>query len=216
MLYISQGNVEKCSLDGTRLDKNRNGRRKEIKHLFHRLHLDNRHPSKLRAADVLQLTTHSLQSYESCSDEDLIQTFLQKILMMNYRARYIKTIDMQQDRHQRNNDFLEYESDADIFQDASSILEETNRRDAIHPMDIQMAVFHCADSFLKQLMVTKLSQCQYALPLLVPDPFTQEIEFPLWTFRQINKSWKMRNTNNENHQYNPACLEGRNTYGVFL
>ncbi|XP_016384648.1 interferon-induced very large GTPase 1-like [Sinocyclocheilus rhinocerous] len=64
-------------------------------------------------------------------------------------------------------------------------------------MDVQMAVFHCADGFLKQLMVTKLSQCQYALPLLVPDPDTQQIEFPLWTFRQINKSWKIRNTNNE-------------------
>ncbi|KAK9978715.1 hypothetical protein ABG768_020454 [Culter alburnus] len=64
-------------------------------------------------------------------------------------------------------------------------------------MDVQMAVFHCADGFLKQLMVTKLSQCQYALPLLVPDSFTQQIEFPLWTFRQINKSWKIRNTNNE-------------------
>ncbi|XP_016345159.1 interferon-induced very large GTPase 1-like isoform X2 [Sinocyclocheilus anshuiensis] len=188
---------EKCSFDGARLDHNRNGRRKEVEHLFHRLHLDNIHPSKLRAADVLQLTTHSLQSHESCADEDLIQTFLQKILMMNYRARYIKTIHAQHDRHQRNNDFLEYESDADIFQDASLILEEAKRRDAIHPMDVQMAVFHCADSFLKQLMVTKLSQCQYALPLLVPDPFTQEIEFPLWTFRQINKSWKMKEPNNE-------------------
>ncbi|XP_016383514.1 interferon-induced very large GTPase 1-like [Sinocyclocheilus rhinocerous] len=64
-------------------------------------------------------------------------------------------------------------------------------------MDVQMAVFHCADSFLKQLLVTKLSQCQYALPLLVPDPFTQETEFPLWTFRQINKSWKMKDIKNE-------------------
>ncbi|KAL0159703.1 hypothetical protein M9458_043428, partial [Cirrhinus mrigala] len=71
-------------------------------------------------------------------------------------------------------------------------------------MDVQMAVFHCADSFLKQLMVTKLSQCQYALPLLVPDPFTQEIEFPLWTFRQINKSWKMKDTNNEISQIQPV------------
>ncbi|KAG1966944.1 interferon-induced very large GTPase 1-like [Pimephales promelas] len=70
-------------------------------------------------------------------------------------------------------------------------------------MDVQMAVFHCADGFLKQLMVTKLSQCQYALPLLVPDPDTQQIEFPLWTFRQINKSWKMRNTNNEISQIQP-------------
>ncbi|ROL45342.1 Interferon-induced very large GTPase 1 [Anabarilius grahami] len=73
----------------------------------------------------------------------------------------------------------------------------SSQSERIHPMDVQMAVFHCADGFLKQLMVTKLSQCQYALPLLVPDPFTQQIEFPLWTFRQINKTWKMRNTNNE-------------------
>ncbi|XP_051742725.1 interferon-induced very large GTPase 1-like isoform X2 [Ctenopharyngodon idella] len=64
-------------------------------------------------------------------------------------------------------------------------------------MDLQMAVFHCADGFLKQLMVTKLSQCQYALPLLVADQDKQQIEFLLWTFRQINKSWKIRNTNNE-------------------
>ncbi|KAL0157604.1 hypothetical protein M9458_045680, partial [Cirrhinus mrigala] len=64
-------------------------------------------------------------------------------------------------------------------------------------MDVQMAVFHCADGFLKQMIVTKLSQCQYALPLLVPDPFTQQIEFPLWTFRQINKSWKFKTHNNE-------------------
>ncbi|KAL0154616.1 hypothetical protein M9458_048879, partial [Cirrhinus mrigala] len=67
--------------------------------------------------------------------------------------------------------------------------EVTSPTDPVHPMDVQMAVFHCADGFLKQLMVTKLSQCQYALPLLVPDPFTQEIDFPLWTFRQISKSW---------------------------
>ncbi|XP_052446836.1 interferon-induced very large GTPase 1-like [Carassius gibelio] len=188
--------IEKCSLDGAQLDQNINGRRKEIDHLFHRLHLDNWHHSKLRAADVLQLTTYSLQSHESCADEDLIQTFLQKILMMNYRARHVKTIDTH-DEQQRNSDLFEGEEDADIFSEIYLIPEETNGSDAIHPMDVQMAVFHCADSFLKQLMVTKLSQCQYALPLLVPDPFTQEIEFPLWTFRQINKSWKMKETNSE-------------------
>uniref|UniRef100_A0A671PSA2 VLIG-type G domain-containing protein n=1 Tax=Sinocyclocheilus anshuiensis TaxID=1608454 RepID=A0A671PSA2_9TELE len=170
---------------------------KEIEHLFHRLYLDKRHPSKVRAADVLQLTTHSLQSHESCAEKDLIQTFLQKLLMMNYRARYIKPTDTQHDGQQRSNDLFEDEGDADIFREISLIPEETNRSDAIHPMDVQMAVFHCADSFLKQLLVTKLSQCQYALPLLVPDPFTQEIEFPLWTFRQINKSWKMKDIKNE-------------------
>ncbi|XP_014883036.1 interferon-induced very large GTPase 1-like, partial [Poecilia latipinna] len=61
----------------------------------------------------------------------------------------------------------------------------------VHPMDVQMAAFHCSDSFLKQKMITKLSQCQYALPLLVPDPLTSNIECPLWTFRQLTKTWKI-------------------------
>ncbi|XP_067315808.1 interferon-induced very large GTPase 1 isoform X2 [Pseudorasbora parva] len=67
-------------------------------------------------------------------------------------------------------------------------------------MDIQMAVFLCADPFLRQLMVTKLSQCQFALPLLVPNIFTKEIEFPLWAFRQFKKSWKPRNENTSKNQ----------------
>ncbi|XP_016112293.1 interferon-induced very large GTPase 1-like [Sinocyclocheilus grahami] len=165
--------------------------------LFHKLHIEDRHINKLRAADVLQITKHSLQSHESCAEEELIQTFIQKLLMMNYRARNISVEEINEQDHipQRHNDSSDDESD--IFNEMSISNKGTSRSDLIHPMDVQMAVFHCADGFLKQLMVTKLAQCQYALPLLVPDPFTRQIEFPLWTFRQIKKSWKMRNTKNE-------------------
>ncbi|XP_039545686.1 interferon-induced very large GTPase 1-like isoform X1 [Pimephales promelas] len=170
--------------------------RQTIKDVFYTPYLHN----KLRAADVLQITEYSLQSRESCAEEELIQTFIQKLLMMDYRARYIKTTDAQQ----KDNDSSE--DDGDIFTVMSLSNEWTSQSDQIHPMDVQMAVFHYADGFLKQLLVTKLSQCQYALPLLVPNPFTQQIEFPLWTFRQINKSWKMINTNNEIiSQTQPVC-----------
>uniref|UniRef100_A0A672LG36 VLIG-type G domain-containing protein n=1 Tax=Sinocyclocheilus grahami TaxID=75366 RepID=A0A672LG36_SINGR len=166
-----------------------------LQNLFHRLHLEDKHLNRLRAADVLQITAHSLQSHESCAEEELVQTFLQKLLMMNYRARYIQTKQTKDHMQQRDSDSSEDEFD--IFERTSLSNEETSQSERIHPMDVQMAVFHCADVFLKQLMVTKLSQCQYALPLLVPDPFTRQIEFPLWTFRQIIKSWKIRNTRNE-------------------
>uniref|UniRef100_A0A8C2I541 VLIG-type G domain-containing protein n=1 Tax=Cyprinus carpio TaxID=7962 RepID=A0A8C2I541_CYPCA len=164
-----------------------------MNNLLHRLQLKGRF-HKLRAADVLQVTEHSLQSHESCAEEELVQTFIQKLLMMNYRARYIKTKETNEEDNTKQRD---NEDDFDIFEEKSSSNNGKSQSERIHPMDVQMAVFHCADSFLKQLMITKLSQCQYALPLLVPDPFTQQIEFPLWTFRQIYKSWKMRNTTNE-------------------
>ncbi|XP_067237313.1 interferon-induced very large GTPase 1-like isoform X2 [Chanodichthys erythropterus] len=168
---------------------------KKIEHLFHRLHLHKN--KKLRASDVLQITKHSLQTNESCAEEELIQTFLQKLLMMNYRARYINVNKASEGDKTEQRETDTSEDIGDIFEAVLLSDKRTSQPDRIHPMDVQMAVFHCADGFLKQMMVTKLSQCQYALPLLVPDPFTQQIEFPLWTFRQINKSWKIRNTNNE-------------------
>uniref|UniRef100_A0A9J8DLE5 VLIG-type G domain-containing protein n=1 Tax=Cyprinus carpio carpio TaxID=630221 RepID=A0A9J8DLE5_CYPCA len=128
--------------------------------------------------------------------------FLQKLLMMNYKARSItvtETTKHRNERQQKSKQSSAYTVDvfSEIFECSSLSDERTSNADPIHPMDVQMAVFHCADGFLKQLMVTKLSQCRYALPLLVPDPFTQQIEFPLWTFREINQSWKIKNNDSE-------------------
>ncbi|XDV28493.1 hypothetical protein PO909_031797 [Leuciscus waleckii] len=171
----------------------------KINNLFHKLNLEGGSLNNLSPADVLQITTHALQSNESCADEELVQTFLQKLLMMNYRARYIKNKETSKQDQTKQGDLFEARSENvhDVFEIMSLSNKGTNRSDRIHPMDVQMAVFLCADDFLKQLMVTKLSQCQYALPLLVPNPFTHQTEFPLWTFRQINKSWKTRNPKNE-------------------
>ncbi|XP_039532715.1 interferon-induced very large GTPase 1-like isoform X2 [Pimephales promelas] len=160
--------------------------------LFDRIQLKGKH-QKLRTVDFLKPIVQS-QSQESCGEEELASVFLQKLMMLDYRARCLqsKGNNEQHNTQQRNNDFSEDDGDAfdNIFGETAKPSDETNQIDAVHLMDVQMALLHCADSFLKQLMVTKLSQCQYALPLLVPNPFTQQIEFPLWTFRQINKSWK--------------------------
>ncbi|XP_073704674.1 interferon-induced very large GTPase 1-like [Garra rufa] len=175
------------------------------KQLIDRIHLEGKH-QKLRTVDFLKPI---VQSQESCAEEELVSVFLQKLMMMDYRARCLKIKENSEQHHarQRNNDSSEDVGDAfyNIFGKATKLSEDTNKLDAVHLMDVQMAVFHCAHSFLKQLMVTKLSQCQYALPLLVPNPFTQEIEFPLWTFRQINKSWKtIDNTGQISSKFQPV------------
>ncbi|XP_073800046.1 interferon-induced very large GTPase 1 [Danio rerio] len=159
--------------------------------LFQRIHLNRN--DQLRAADVLQITKHTLQTLESCAEDELVQMFILKLLMMDYRARYIQVKETKQKKIDTGSSM----HGGDIFKAMSLSNMVAGQSERIDPMDVQMAVFHCADGFLKQMMVTKLSQCQYALPLLVPDPFTQQIEFPLWTFRQITKSWKIRNINNE-------------------
>ncbi|XP_056089962.1 interferon-induced very large GTPase 1 [Rhinichthys klamathensis goyatoka] len=141
----------------------------QLKDLYDNLDLTKKRQDKMKTADILQITKSSFQSQEPLEENELVNSFLQKLINLNYRARYTAI------KHRKKD----------------------SANPDIHPMDVQMAVFHCADGLLKQLIVTKLSQCQYSLPLLVPDPFTQQIEFPLWTFRQINKSWKKKDSNNE-------------------
>ncbi|XP_056600443.1 interferon-induced very large GTPase 1-like [Triplophysa dalaica] len=168
----------------------KNRQKLSAEQLMGRLHLEGKY-QKLNTASFLQITEHS-QSHEFCAEEEIAQTFLQKLLTLDYTVRCIKIGENneQNDRQQRCNKLSKRDVFDDIFGDAAESADETNILDAIDLMDAQMAVFHCADSFLKQLIVTKLSQCQFALPLLVPNPFTQQIEFPLWTFRQTKKSWK--------------------------
>ncbi|XP_056342766.1 interferon-induced very large GTPase 1-like [Oenanthe melanoleuca] len=46
------------------------------------------------------------------------------------------------------------------------------------------------DDFLTETPATKLAFCQLALPLLLPNPGTSRIEFPLYALSQIQRSWK--------------------------
>ncbi|KAI4875327.1 hypothetical protein NFI96_030094, partial [Prochilodus magdalenae] len=159
--------------------------------LFTRLQL--KINQKLKLGDVLQITPQSLCCQEPCTEEGLVQTFLQRLLLVDYKARHISIKEEASERDCSQSDSGSEEGDdlfTSFFTERSTCVSKPTQKHHIHSMDVQMAVFHCSDSFLKQLIVTKLSQCQYALPLLVPNPFTGKIEFPLWTFRQIRKSWK--------------------------
>ncbi|XP_062843452.1 interferon-induced very large GTPase 1-like [Trichomycterus rosablanca] len=168
----------------------------KTKQLLTRLHLLEKQKLKIKTSDALQLTSLSLHCQEPCEEKNLVQTFLQRLLMMDYRARYITTKEEATALKHHSPDTGKEEGDEfdELFCKKAASSDGQSVKNPLHPMDLQMAVFHCSDSFLKQLIVTKLSQCQYALPLLVPNPFTGNIEFPLWTFRQIIRSWKTTDT----------------------
>uniref|UniRef100_A0A3Q0RZR4 VLIG-type G domain-containing protein n=1 Tax=Amphilophus citrinellus TaxID=61819 RepID=A0A3Q0RZR4_AMPCI len=161
---------------------------REAETLLRRLHLHDSYQQKMSTADFLKIGPPVKQSHDT-SEKDLAHTFLQRLMMLDYRAR---DIPVRQDNPGVSCSQSVPVSDSDDFDDlfSDSADSDKSKESHVHPMDVQMAVFHCSDSFLKQNMVTKLSQCQYALPLLVPDLVTMDIECPLWTFRQITKTWK--------------------------
>ncbi|XP_071330406.1 interferon-induced very large GTPase 1-like [Trachinotus anak] len=183
---------------------------RETATLLRRLHLQHKHQQKLSPADFLQIGPPVKQDHET-SEKDLAHTFLQRLMMLDYRAR---DIPVRQDTAEVSHStsvplFDTVDTEESLFNAffSTSVDHNQSKQTHIHPMDIQMAVFHCSDSFLKQNMMTKLSQCQYALPLLVPDPVKMYIECPLWTFRQIRKTWKITQTkdNSNNNKSLPIC-----------
>ncbi|XP_026034266.1 interferon-induced very large GTPase 1-like [Astatotilapia calliptera] len=176
------GNKEPVKVSGE--IKKKNSCQKQTEILLGRLHLQDKFQDKFPPADFLQIHSPVKQNHVT-SEKDLAQMFLHRLMMLDYRVRYIpvKSDSQTEGNHPKPVQVIDI-TDEDF---STHETEQTH----LHPMDVQMAVFHCSDSFLKQMMITKLSQCQYALPLLVPDPVTMEIECPLWTFRQITKTWKV-------------------------
>ncbi|XP_049318924.1 interferon-induced very large GTPase 1-like [Astyanax mexicanus] len=153
--------------------------------LISKLNLSAFFPNKLTDNDVLSIKMASFQSEDPQTEKDLVSLYLSKLFTLDYRFRSITLIKLnttiQECVTDESEDFFDFFSDFQCEE-----YEDTY----IHPMDIQMAVFYCADRFLRQNMMTKLSFCQYALPILVPSPLYPDIEFSLWTFRQIKKTWK--------------------------
>ncbi|XP_031435507.1 interferon-induced very large GTPase 1-like [Clupea harengus] len=62
--------------------------------------------------------------------------------------------------------------------------------DAINPLDLITALFHCSDPFLQQEMVSKMSMCQFAIPLLLPNCDTQQSTLMLWAMRDLVKKFR--------------------------
>ncbi|KAK7880942.1 hypothetical protein WMY93_032396 [Mugilogobius chulae] len=164
-------------------------RTQKTEELLSRLHLLEKYENKLTSAEFLQI--HQTREHDKdIFEADLCSVYLHKLLMLDYRARYIQA----QQKCTNEESTVEQNKSVDFY-DTEEEDESKSEQTHIHPLDLQMAVFHCSDSFLQQKMVTKLSQCQYALPLLVPDPFSEDILCPLWTFRQIQKTWKKTEDN---------------------
>uniref|UniRef100_A0A8C8J054 Interferon-induced very large GTPase 1-like n=1 Tax=Oncorhynchus tshawytscha TaxID=74940 RepID=A0A8C8J054_ONCTS len=60
----------------------------------------------------------------------------------------------------------------------------------VNPLDLITALFLCSDGFLQQDMVKKMSMCQFAVPLLLPNCDTEQSTLMLWALRDIVKKFR--------------------------
>ncbi|XP_043943017.1 interferon-induced very large GTPase 1-like [Protopterus annectens] len=160
--------------------------------LLQRLGLQQFYPKKMTKHHVLTIDKSVICDRPPQNEQELPLLYLRGLIMLDYRTRYlIYKGDSTADTAMTDTEKTSINID-DFLGDNSTGNNTVNirKQEHIHPMDIQMTVFHCSDDFLRQHLFTKMSLCQYALPLLVPNPFTSKIEFPLWSFHQIKKNWQ--------------------------
>src|SRR4029434_10915743 len=69
-------------------------------------------------------------------------------------------------------------------------LTDANDVSDVNPLDLITALFHCSDPFLQQEMVSKMSMCQFAVPLLLPNCDTQQSTLMLWAMRDLVKKFR--------------------------
>ncbi|XP_068102723.1 up-regulator of cell proliferation-like [Hyperolius riggenbachi] len=78
----------------------------------------------------------------------------------------------------------------EIADEDMDFIDDVDVSNSIHPLDVLCLLLHCSDSFLQQEIVTKMSMCQYALPLLLPAGQSLNSTFMLWAMRDIVKRWR--------------------------
>ena len=147
--------------------------------LFKVLDIIQYHPQKLTLRDALSVKKETLETTK-CSDPQKLYIFLlQKIMAYDYRSRN-NQLCMLRNTTPKTSKLTDKDSDSSDDEDEFEI----------HPMDGLLALLHCADDFLRQDLMARLVDCKLSIPLILPDPFTGNLTFPLWAMRSIVKEWK--------------------------
>ena len=131
------------------------------------LGLTNKFPKRLKMKDARMLHPELLENATHTEQIKILPyLILQKIFMFDYHSRGVL-----------------FKGELKI---KSVYLKEIKK---IHPLDSILVLLQCCDNFLRQEIFSKLSTCQMAIPILLPNPYNGSIVFPLWAMRSIIKSW---------------------------
>ncbi|XP_041432673.1 uncharacterized protein LOC108705602 isoform X14 [Xenopus laevis] len=122
----------------------------------------------LTLQDFLQIDQECLQRMEDWQKESAAWNFIHKVIALNGTARSIVT----------------------KSEDENEDLQDHTDDNAVHILDVLCFVLHRCDNFLQQEIILKMSMCQFAVPLLLPDVDGPGCTFMLWGMRDIVKRWR--------------------------
>ncbi|XP_053185855.1 interferon-induced very large GTPase 1-like [Scomber japonicus] len=144
-----------------------------------KLGLEKLYPNKLSLRSLLEINKNSIYDETVESLKNIPRCFLRKLFQINAECRNFTQL-TNDDEEEENNDLFDFDLlTADVCDD-----------NKVNPLDLIVALFLCADSFLQQEMTLKMSMCQFPVPLLLPHVNNSQSTLMLWALRDIVKEWR--------------------------
>ncbi|KAM8889398.1 up-regulator of cell proliferation-like [Synchiropus picturatus] len=144
----------------------------DLKKILSKLGLERYYPNKLNICDLLEVNGPPIVEKRTSKFTDY---FLTRLVEINAECRNCSSLMENQKNYMFERDGGEEHFSAD---------------DDVHPLDLIVALFLCADSCLQQEMALKMSMCQFSLPLLLPPTENSQCTLMLWALRGIIKEWQ--------------------------
>ncbi|XP_061670998.1 up-regulator of cell proliferation [Syngnathoides biaculeatus] len=139
------------------------------------LGLQKYYPNKLTLQSLLEVNRSSIYENDILSVEQIPFYFLRKLFKINAGCRNYTRLSSNHEEIEDNFDLLD-------------IYTEWDLENTVHPLDLIVGLFLCADSFLQQEMALKMSLCQFSVPLLLPH-CNNNCTLMVWALREIVKEW---------------------------
>lgn len=133
----------------------------------------------LDPTSMLDISTWTLENQAPLDLKDLPHAFLQRLWLLSPDARS-PSCKPQHDTPNNAN-----KSPKEIINGFGE------SQCAINPLDLVTAVFMSANTFLQQEMTVRMMQCQFAVPLVLPNIDPEEpSHFLLWPLRSVVSQWR--------------------------
>ncbi|XP_034146969.1 up-regulator of cell proliferation-like [Esox lucius] len=129
--------------------------------LLLRIGLEDHYGNKLTLSTVLEINADTTSDETPNTLQSLPVAFLKKLMMANFNARSVM------------------------------VKGDLDNSEKMNPLDLITAVFLCSDGLLQQQIAQKMSICQFAVPLLLPNYDTKQSTLMLWALRDIVKKYRL-------------------------
>uniref|UniRef100_A0A3B4A959 Reverse transcriptase domain-containing protein n=1 Tax=Periophthalmus magnuspinnatus TaxID=409849 RepID=A0A3B4A959_9GOBI len=147
-----------------------------LERLLEDLGLEQQYKDKLS----LSIDEKSITDTSAGSVRKMAWNFLTRLMMVNVKARNVKV------KASHSCDVASEETRFNI----DALLAGPTSGSILNPLDIITAFFLCSDGFVRQELTLKMSMCEFAVPLLLPNPDTKQCTMMLWALRDIVKKYR--------------------------